>query len=89
MFFNAWRRSTTLPKLYEYNRNLRMISQEERNLIPLVSKYGCVDLRALRKAWTLVKLQPCQKVREHLFLYYYQREVDVDQDEPMLDAEMK
>ena len=41
---------------------------------------------ALRKAWTLVKMQPNQKVREHLFLYYYAREVDPDKDEPMFDA---
>lgn len=81
-----WRRHTTLPKLRDYNQHLRMITQEERDLIPLVSQHGCVDLRALRKAWTLVKLQPNQKVREHLFVYYYARETDVDKDEPMLDT---
>lgn len=82
-----WRRKTTLSSLYEYNSKLRMITQEERDLIPLVSKHGCVDLNALRKAWTLVKLLPNHKVREYLFMYYYLREVDVDKDEPMLDVE--
>lgn len=81
-----WRRQTTLPKLRDYNQRLRMITQEERELIPLVSKYGCVDLHALRKAWTLVKMLPNQKVREHLFMYYYTREVDPDKDEPMFDV---
>lgn len=81
-----WRRQTTLPKLREYNQHLRMITQEERDLIPLVSKHGCVDLIALRKAWTLVKMQPNQNVREHLFKYYYARELDPDRDEPMFDA---
>lgn len=84
--FSHWRRHTTLPKLAEYNKKLRMITQEERDLIPLVSKHGCVDLHALRKAWTLVKLQPNEKVRKHLFVYYYAREIDPDKDEPMFDA---
>ncbi len=87
--FTHWRRHTTLPKLTAYNKKLRMITQEERNLIPLVSKHGCVDLHALRKAWMLVKLQPNEKVRNHLFVYYYTREIDPDRDEPMFDASPK
>jgi thioredoxin-related protein len=83
-----WRRKTTISALRTYNQALRMITQEERNLIPLVSRHGCVDLQALRKAWTLVKLQPNQRVREHLFMYYYLREVDIDQDEPMFETEI-
>lgn len=81
----SWRKHTTLPKLEAYNKALRMITQEERALIPLVAKHGCLDLRALRKAWQIVKLQPNEAVRKHLFVYYYTREADPDKDEPMFD----
>lgn len=83
-----WRQcASSCPNLQAYNRSLVMLTQEERSLIPLVSKWGCVDIRALRHAFNIVKNQPVKKVRDHLFMYYYLKATDPDQDEPMMDFE--
>jgi hypothetical protein len=68
------------------------ISQDERELIPLVSKNGCVDLRALRTARIRASVScPAAAMSDRLFVklfvYYYMKETDPDKDEPMLFAE--
>jgi hypothetical protein len=64
------------------------ISSEDRILIPIVAKGGCVDLRALRNAREIARLKSTtQKQFMKLFVYYYIKETDPDGDEPMLDCD--
>jgi hypothetical protein len=67
-----------------------MISDEERRLIPLVSKNGCVDLKILRKSIVYARMFTANAVNEdkfkQLFVYYYLRESDPHGDEIMQDG---
>lgn len=62
-----------------------MISSEERRLIGLVAKFGCVDLRAIRAAYrkTQACYDPILGSFDYLFIYYYLTETDPDGDEIM------
>jgi hypothetical protein len=63
-----------------------MLTQEERSLIPLVSRGGCVNIIALRKALVKTKLSnPSNTIFPKLFIYHYLKEADPDGDEPMLN----
>jgi hypothetical protein len=67
-----------------------MISDEERRLIPLVSKNGCVDLkilrRALRHARTLVPYGSNEAMFRRLFVSLYLKGSDPHGDAIMEDA---
>jgi hypothetical protein len=67
-----------------------MISDEERRLIPLVSKFGCVDLRAVRRAIVMARnfsvYKPKKSSFEQLFVYFYLKETDPHGDVIMEDA---
>ena len=63
------------------------MTPEERSLIPLVSRGGCVDIRILRKALEKTKRANPNILSPKLFIYHYLKESDPDGDEPMLDAE--
>lgn len=68
------------------------ISQDERDLIPLVSRHGCVDLKALRIAKIRARAAcPSAAMSDRLFMklfvYYYMKETDPDKDELMIDCE--
>lgn len=64
------------------------MTPEERSLIPLVSRGGCVDIRILRIALEKTKRANPNSVNfPKLFIYHYLKEIDPDGDEPMLDAE--
>jgi len=63
------------------------MTPEERSLIPLVSRGGCVDIRILRKALEKNKKVNPNIFSPKLFIYHYLKEIDPDGDEPMLDAE--
>lgn len=62
-----------------------MLTQEERRLIPLVAKRGCVDIRILKTSYEKVKNIKTIELRHRLFIYHYLKEIDTDGDEPMLD----
>ena len=52
-----------------------MLTQEERSLIPLVSRGGCVNIIALRKALVKTKLaNPSNTIFPKLFIYHYLKE---------------
>ena len=63
------------------------MTPEERSLIPLVSRGGCVDIRILRIALEKNKKANPNIFDPKLFIYHYLKENDPDGDEPMLDAE--
>lgn len=63
------------------------MTPEERSLIPLVSRGGCVDIRILRIALEKTKRENPNIFSPKLFIYHYLKESDPDGDEPMLDAE--
>ena len=63
------------------------MTPEERSLIPLVSRGGCVDIRILRIALEKTKKANPNIFDSKLFIYHYLKEIDPDGDEPMLDAE--
>lgn len=63
------------------------MTPEERSLIPLVSRGGCVDIRILRIALEKTKKANPIIFDSKLFIYHYLKESDPDGDEPMLDAE--
>jgi hypothetical protein len=63
-----------------------MLTQEERRLIPLVSRGGCVNITALRQALLITKAAKTSPATfPKLFIYHYLKETDKDGDEPMLN----
>lgn len=70
------------------------MDQEVRSMIPLVSRGGCVDIKALRKAIMLSKQREknyeiCVNQYHKLIIYHYLKEIDKDGDEPMLKEDGK
>lgn len=63
------------------------MTPEERSLIPLVSRGGCVDIRILRIALEKAKKANPKFLCPKLFIYHYLKEIDPDGDEPMQDVE--
>ena len=63
------------------------MTPEERSLIPLVSRGGCVDMRILRKAMEKTKKENPTIFLRKLFIYHYLKESDPDGDEPMIERE--
>ena len=63
------------------------MTPEERSLIPLVSRGGCVDMRILRKAMEKTKKANPTIFLTKLFIYHYLKESDPDGDEPMTERE--
>lgn len=70
-----------------------MFTDEERKLVPLVAKRGCVDFKALRRALASAKCtqNPILSSRslEQRVLYFYETYTDPDGDTIMLDVSTK